>query len=196
MKKIKEARIKHNLTQHQMSELTGVPFRTIQNWEGGQRECPRYVRNLVIEKLDRMLGASDLCPKCEEKQTDITDKNFKSNNSEVMRNKEKQQQIDEIAECVLGGTIDYRLEVAELIYNKDFRKQSEWVRVEDKLPKTNTDVIIYHEGYIEHQLDIYTYLGSNKWEDCYGYWHKTEDVCITHWMPLPEAPKMKGGEKE
>ena len=56
---------------------------------------------------------------------DITDKNFKSNNSEFMRNKEKQQQIDEIAECVLGGTIDYRLEVAELIYNKGYRKSSE-----------------------------------------------------------------------
>ena len=58
----------------------------------------------------------------------ITDKNFKSNNSEFMSNKEKQQQIDEIAECVLGGTIAYRLEVAELIYNKGYRKQSvgEW----------------------------------------------------------------------
>lgn len=59
---------------------------------------------------------------------EITDKNFKSNNSEFIRNKEKQQQIDEIAECVLGGTIDYRLEVAELIYNKGYRRQSEVAR--------------------------------------------------------------------
>ena len=130
MKKIKEARLKYNLTQHQMSELTGVPFRTIQNWECGVRECPKYVRDLVIDKLDRMFG-----------------------------------------------------------------KQSGWISVNDKMPKINTDVIIYHEGYIDHFLDIYTYLGDDAWEDSYGYWHRTDDICITHWMPLPEFPNVKGGEE-
>lgn len=40
----------------------------------------------------------------------------------------KIEQIDEIACCVLGGTVNYRLEVAELIYNKGYRKQSEVVK--------------------------------------------------------------------
>ena len=45
----------------------------------------------------------------------------------------KQEQIEEIAGCVLGGSAEYRLEVAELIYNKGYRKQSEgeWIYDED-----------------------------------------------------------------
>ena len=52
MNPIKEARIKYNLTQHQLSELTGIPHRTIQNWEGGQRKCPEYVVKLLLFYLE------------------------------------------------------------------------------------------------------------------------------------------------
>lgn len=52
MNKIKSERIRLGLTQHQLSELTGIPFRTIQNWETGQRKCPDYVERLVLEKLN------------------------------------------------------------------------------------------------------------------------------------------------
>lgn len=51
MKTIKSERIRLGLTQKQLSGITGVPFRTIQNWEGGQRECPDYVKKLILEKL-------------------------------------------------------------------------------------------------------------------------------------------------
>lgn len=54
MSKIKEARSKLGLTQQQLAELTGIPFRSIQNWEGGQRSCPEYVERLLLEKLERM----------------------------------------------------------------------------------------------------------------------------------------------
>lgn len=52
MNAIKEARIKYNLTQQQLSELTGIPHRTIQNWEGGQRKCPDYVVKLLLFYLE------------------------------------------------------------------------------------------------------------------------------------------------
>lgn len=54
MNKIKDKRIELGLTQQQLSDLTGVPFRTIQNWETGQRKCPDYVERLLLEKLDRL----------------------------------------------------------------------------------------------------------------------------------------------
>ena len=54
MKTIKSERIRLGLTQHQLADLTGIPFRTIQNWETGQRKCPEYVEKLVLEKLQRM----------------------------------------------------------------------------------------------------------------------------------------------
>lgn len=53
---IKELRIKHGLTQKQLSEITGIPERTIQNWEGGQRKCPEYVENMVSGLLEQKFG--------------------------------------------------------------------------------------------------------------------------------------------
>jgi transcriptional regulator with XRE-family HTH domain len=51
MSKIRSERIRLGLTQKQLAELLGVPFRTIQNWEGGQRKCPDYVERLILDKL-------------------------------------------------------------------------------------------------------------------------------------------------
>lgn len=51
---MRELRKKYNLTQKQLSEVTGIPCRTIQNWEGGQRKCPKYIIDLVSFKLSRI----------------------------------------------------------------------------------------------------------------------------------------------
>jgi transcriptional regulator with XRE-family HTH domain len=57
--KIKETRIKYGLTQQQVSNITGVPFRSIQNWETGQRKCPDYVEKMVVDILDQKFGKPD-----------------------------------------------------------------------------------------------------------------------------------------
>lgn len=44
---IKSIRDKHNLTQLQLSEITGIPKRTIENWEGGQSKPKDYIINLI-----------------------------------------------------------------------------------------------------------------------------------------------------
>lgn len=51
---IRYARMKYHMTQQQLSDLTGIPFRTIQNWETGQRKCPEYVEKLLLFYLDKM----------------------------------------------------------------------------------------------------------------------------------------------
>lgn len=53
---IKETRIKHGLTQQQLSNMTGIPARSIQNWETGQRKCPEYVERMVVEALEWRFG--------------------------------------------------------------------------------------------------------------------------------------------
>lgn len=53
---IKELRIRYGLTQKQLSEITDIPERTIQNWEGGQRKCPEYVENMVAGLLEQKFG--------------------------------------------------------------------------------------------------------------------------------------------
>ena len=56
---IKELRITHGLTQKQLSGITGIPERTIQNWEGGQRKCPDYVEKMVLDTLEQKFGQPD-----------------------------------------------------------------------------------------------------------------------------------------
>ena len=46
-------RIKNGLTQEQLSNMTGVPVRTIQNWESGIRKCPGYVEKMILDKLNQ-----------------------------------------------------------------------------------------------------------------------------------------------
>ncbi len=54
MTTIKSERIKHGLTQEQLAKITGVPVRTVQNWEGGQRKCPDYVEKMILDKLNQL----------------------------------------------------------------------------------------------------------------------------------------------
>lgn len=53
MNTIKELRIATGMTQKVFSEYFGIPKRTIENWEGGQRECPPYLLELMKYKLEK-----------------------------------------------------------------------------------------------------------------------------------------------
>lgn len=52
---MKDLREKYGLTQAKLSELTGVPLRSIQNWECGHRNPPDYVLELIRFKIEKML---------------------------------------------------------------------------------------------------------------------------------------------
>ena len=55
---IKEARLSAGLTQKSMSEKTGIPMRTIGDWETGHRRPSDWVAALVIEKLHNIAKAA------------------------------------------------------------------------------------------------------------------------------------------
>lgn len=48
---IKEARLKAGFTQKQLSDMLGIPLRTVESWEAGVRKPPSYVEKLIVEKL-------------------------------------------------------------------------------------------------------------------------------------------------
>lgn len=54
MNKIKEARVAAGLSQQRMSDVMGIPRRTIENWEAGVNDPPEYVERLVIQELERL----------------------------------------------------------------------------------------------------------------------------------------------
>nr|DAP13459.1 MAG TPA: bacterial regulatory protein [Caudoviricetes sp.] len=37
-----------------MHRAMGIPVRTIENWEGGQRECPEWAERLIVAELERI----------------------------------------------------------------------------------------------------------------------------------------------
>ena len=63
--------------------------------------------------------------------------------------------------------------------------QSEWISVEDRLPETETSVLVCTErGY------IFLSWASN--EDVFWFYNEDEDDRVTHWQPLPEPPETRG----
>lgn len=48
---MKELLTKYGLNMKEASELLHIPYRTIQNWVGGTRTCPKYIIELVEFKL-------------------------------------------------------------------------------------------------------------------------------------------------
>ena len=47
----KELQEASGMNQREFGEYFGIPLRTIQNWCGGQRECPEYLLDLMLYKL-------------------------------------------------------------------------------------------------------------------------------------------------
>ena len=48
----KELRQQSGMNLTQFSQYFGIPYRTIQNWERGERQCPEYLLELLKYKLD------------------------------------------------------------------------------------------------------------------------------------------------
>lgn len=49
--KFKELRQQSGMNLTQFSKYFGIPYRTIQNWENGVRQCPEYLLDLMKYKL-------------------------------------------------------------------------------------------------------------------------------------------------
>lgn len=48
---IKEMRAETGLSQVKFAEYLGIPRRTIENWESGVNDCPKYVKELIEYRL-------------------------------------------------------------------------------------------------------------------------------------------------
>lgn len=64
-----------------------------------------------------------------------------------------------------------------------FAKASSWIPVSERLPFLRAYVWAWETAGALH-CTIAQYRGSSGW---YGPWD--EQITVTHWMPLPEAPK-------
>ena len=85
----------------------------------------------------------------------------------------------------LPGQCHNATAVAEAFYNAEYRKQSEWISVDERLPEMHEDVLCLCGRSVE--ID---FMCSD------DTWCGVHNKPITHWMPLPEPPKMKCGESD
>lgn len=47
----KELRERSGMTRPEFAEYFGIPYRTVQSWELGDRKCPEYLISLMEYKL-------------------------------------------------------------------------------------------------------------------------------------------------
>lgn len=80
--------------------------------------------------------------------------------------------------------IDVEDFVADAIIKAGYVKQGEWISVEDRLPERPGKYLVYTVKGATKLGDYCSYLVDDK---------PQFDWYVTHWMPLPEPPKMKGG---
>ena len=52
MMTIREILTATGMTQKALSQRFDIPLRTIENWATGKRECPVYIRKMIVEILD------------------------------------------------------------------------------------------------------------------------------------------------
>ena len=50
---IKELRTQSGMNIKAFAEYFNIPYRTVQNWELGTRECPEYLLELIEYKLKK-----------------------------------------------------------------------------------------------------------------------------------------------
>lgn len=132
----------------------------------------------------------------------------------------REKQIEKMAERIYGNGITHDTafhedcrSIARDLYEAGYRKQ-EWISVEDKLPETKLQTITFKdveigdggestslgtEESVEAQVSDLVLIISEHPKGAYydidrtvnGAW--ANNWWVTHWMPLPQPPKMKGG---
>lgn len=119
-------------------------------------------------------------------------------------NKEKQieqmakdlKDIDELPLDLIG--------IATILYEDEGWRKQEWISVDDRLPEIAGKYLISRKTVYGNLINIVWYdtnynggnddmIGKSVWYMFDGDWGDYEIPNVTHWMPLPQPPKMKGG---
>lgn len=101
-----------------------------------------------------------------------------------------------------GRELQFYKDVVEML-DKGCRKQ-EWVSVDDRLPEIAGKYLISRKTVYGNLINIVWYdtnynggnddmKGKSVWYMFDSDWGDYEIPDVTHWMPLPQPPKMKGG---
>jgi hypothetical protein len=80
------------------------------------------------------------------------------------------------------------LRYAERAVEAGYSKQSGWISVDERLPEEYDTILCFNGSYVQASVFLDEFIEDDKYEG-------DPIRGVTHWMPLPEAPKMKGGNE-
>ena len=119
----------------------------------------------------------------------------------------KEKQIEEMAEILRKVCEPSLLDecdskncnecMAEAIYNSGYRKQSGWISVEERWPETDGYYLVWNKEQRKIEIRFFhrlsPYYPVETYPEIRAYFGNCSDhKSITHWMPMPEPPEMKG----
>lgn len=119
----------------------------------------------------------------------------------MSREKQIEEMSNEIREAVNGCSSYWSGLIAEHLYEQGYRKQSKWISVEERLPEIEGDARTWGELKIRKSVRVLCACvqksGKTFVKEGYcevwgerAYWRIPGSIDkVTHWMPLPEAPK-------
>lgn len=111
---------------------------------------------------------------------------------------DKEQKAKEYAESITG--LDYMGEVeAERAYLSgwDEALKSQWIKVEDRLPKENEEVFVLYEHKGSILIGTDTYFGEDFYKMCQisNTWNYGGEKIIA-WMPIPSFEEILQANKD
>ena len=101
------------------------------------------------------------------------------------RIKELEAKYDNAANAYIDGIskLLHRIEELEA-------KQPKWISVKDRMPEKHKRVLVYGWGFASKRYKVYFIkIAELRWNCTYGRAEFDCDGEVSHWMPLPEAPK-------
>lgn len=135
---------------------------------------------VITYEQDRLNYFTDLMKKAQERYKRL----FKKHKDAPYLSEEAQALSDAGRETHFLGDVVEMLE-------KGYRKQREWISVEDRLPNVIGKYICCVKNKDGNTWTI-TADYSPEMKTWFGQFGEVKNT-VTHWMPLPEPPEMKGG---
>lgn len=112
------------------------------------------------------------------------------------------KQIEEIARDIVlfnfNGYVDATM-TAEILYEKGYRKQSDWISVADSRKPRNLQQCFIAYVYADSNMIFYgearyhAFEGNGLVDRPHFSNEGVDGMTVKYWMPIPRFPEMKGG---
>ena len=144
------------------------------------------------EKLIDM-GAIQNCQNLEESYGEICVKCNKCGRFDAKKQTEGEELFSILSDTINGANFDDLNDACYRILDKANYHKQEWISVDERLPEKSGDYLTYHNGVISALMYSKRHKLFNAEDTLDEKFSKANCIEVSHWMPLPEPPKMKGG---